>query len=259
MTDHLQKSIRMTPPDLEYNTHDLVESPLPPIESTYQVLSQHEMLESLMVLFRSHANLENALPMATYMKNQFQFLGLKKPERTKLQRDLIQRVKRDRGLDCGVIPILWDAPEREFQYLALDLLCVVEPQMEAEALPLLRALIVEKSWWDTVDLIASKLIGPLSLRYPELVTEEVKRWGTADNLWLRRSALLFQLKHKARTDLALLEHLIDSNTGTDEFFINKAIGWILREYSKFDPEWVRTFISQHPLHALSVREGSKYL
>lgn len=229
--------------------------PVPPSESA----SQCQLLEDTMALFRSHANPENAVPMAAYMKHQFPFLGLKKPERKSLERALLQRVKKDKALEHGIIERLWSAKEREFQYLALDLLVAVQPELKPEVMPLLERLIQEKSWWDTVDLIASQLAGPMTLRAPELIEAYIRPWSVSENLWLRRTAILFQLKSKKATDTRLLEEIILVNCETKEFFLNKAIGWALREYSKTDPDWVAAFLSAHHLAPLSVREAGKYL
>lgn len=221
--------------------------------------SQCDLLESTIALFKYHANAELAQPMSAYMKSQFAFLGIKKPERLILQKTLIQRVKKDKALECDMIRPLWYAEAREFQYLALDLLVAVQPHLEPEEMPLLECLIQEKSWWDTVDLIAAQLVGPMTLRAPELIDDFIVPWSNSENLWLRRTAILFQLKSKERTQTRLLEEIILRNCGTKEFFLNKAIGWALREYSKTDPAWVAAFLSQHKLAPLSVREAGKHL
>ena len=220
---------------------------------------QCQLLEDTMELFRSRANPENAVPMAAYMKHQFPFLGLKKPERKSLERALLQQVKKDKALEFEMIERLWAANEREFQYLALDLLVAVQPELKPDVMPLLERLIQEKSWWDTVDLIAAQLVGPMTLRAPELIEAYIIPWSVSEDLWLRRTAILFQLKSKKATDTGLLEDVILRNCETKEFFLNKAIGWALREYSKTDADWVAAFLAAHKLAPLSVREAGKYL
>ena len=123
----------------------------------------------------------------------------------------------------------------------------------------LQGIITNKSWWDTIDPLATVVIGDLAGRYPQIVQEHIEGWSDHANLWLRRTAILFQLKYKARTDENLLYRFITRNETSKEFFIQKAIGWALREYSKTNPESVRDFMNRTPLPRLSVREGSKYL
>jgi 3-methyladenine DNA glycosylase AlkD len=87
------------------------------------------------------------------------------------------------------------------------------------------------------------------------------KWSAGSDIWLKRTAILHQLAYKDKTDIVLLEQIISNCLGSDEFFINKAIGWALREYSKTDPEWVESFISRrkNELSPLSIKEGSKYI
>ena len=122
-----------------------------------------------------------------------------------------------------------------------------------------RSLITEKSWWDSTDVI-DRIVGDIALRYTEVNTV-LLAWSTDDNIWLRRVAIDHQLLRKQHTDTALLEKIICNNLGQKEFFINKAIGWALRDYSKTNPEWVQGFINRHrhKMAKLSLREASKYL
>jgi 3-methyladenine DNA glycosylase AlkD len=123
---------------------------------------------------------------------------------------------------------------------------------------LLERLITTKSWWDSVDSIAP-LVGELARKYPELVEENINHWSKHDNYWLRRASILFQLKYKDETNEALLYDYMVKNADSKEFFIQKAIGWALREYSKTNPKSVKAFIEGNQLAPLSIREGSKYL
>ena len=123
----------------------------------------------------------------------------------------------------------------------------------------LKYLIVTKSWWDTVDLLA-KVVGSLVIRiegYDQIMLE----WSKDSNIWLRRVAILYQLSLKDKVDEQILDNILVNNLGNSEFFINKAIGWALRDYSKFNPEWVREFIKENKANMtnLSIREASKYL
>ncbi|MBD0335470.1 MAG: DNA alkylation repair protein [Cyanobacteria bacterium Co-bin13] len=198
--------------------------------------------------------------MRRYMRDQFDFLGIKTPQRRALLKDFLARYGPPElaELEDWVLP-LWALPQREYQYAALDLLERLIRRLPAEKLPLLEHLIVTKSWWDTVDMVASHLVGNLLARHPEIRDPVVERWRVSENFWLRRTTLLFQLHYKNRTDRQLLFALIQSNLESREFFIQKAIGWALREYSKHEPEAVLTFVEQTPLPALSQREALKWL
>ncbi len=209
--------------------------------------------------FYASRDAARAAGMAAYMKDMFPFLGIGKPARAALQRNFLRGAKRAGTVDRDLAARLWALPEREFQYLAVDYLAALSGRLAKEDIGLLAGLIAEKSWWDTVDALAANAVGPLCARHPELVASDIMAWAAGENIWLARTAILFQLKYKERTDTRVLARVIGLTCGTKEFFLNKAIGWALREYSKTDREWVRAFIAGSSLHPLSVREGSKYL
>ncbi len=197
-------------------------------------------------------------PMAAYMKNQFPYLGLQKPQRAELSREFLKQKKAEPGVDLVFIERCFALPEREFSYLALTYLDAVKNRLTPNDLPFLEQLVQTRPWWDTVDTIAP-IAGDVLRRFPEEREAVAARWMAHESLWVRRVSILFQLKYKAETDTKLLERAIQANCDTREFFLNKAIGWALREYSKTDAAWVRAFIASHKLHPLSVREGSKYM
>jgi 3-methyladenine DNA glycosylase AlkD len=149
-------------------------------------------------------------------------------------------------------------PQREFQYLALGLISKFEKKVDEGFITTLEYLITTKSWWDTVDTIAGHPVGMMFKRFPKVKAKYLKKWRTSDNFWLRRTTLLFQLGYKEETDFELLCELIKDNLGSDEFFINKAIGWALRQYAHTKPEPVRKFVkATKELHPLSQREALK--
>lgn len=217
------------------------------------------MKDTIIHEMRKHQDPVKAEAMAKYMKNLFPFLGITRPDRNQLQKEFIKGARKTGQVDWDFVNQSWKLPEREYQYLIMDYLIALKKNLQKEDLARIQDLIMQKSWWDTVDAIADKLVGELCSRYPELIDDYIVKWAESDNIWLIRSAILFQLHYKDRTNTALLASILIKNSGTKEFFINKAIGWALREYSKSDPEWVRAFIENNPLHSLSVREGSKYL
>jgi len=209
--------------------------------------------------FLSHNNPTQAEPMAKYMKNRFSYLGLTRPDRNTIQAGFLKEAKKEKEINWEFVAQCWSLPEREYQYLAVDYLIVLVKSLQKDDMAKLELLLAQKSWWDTIDIIAAKLVGELCQKYPELIDGYILKWAASDNIWLARTAILFQLKHKKDTDTVLLTRILLLNNNSLEFFINKAIGWILREYSKTDKEWVKSFIANNPLHPLSVREGSKYL
>ena len=208
--------------------------------------------------FREAANPEKAAQMSSYMRDQFPFLGIQAPERKKLGRDILKALNKA-AADWDFIFMCWEKPEREFQYLAIDYLDRIKSTLTPDDIPNIRGLIIHKSWWDTVDGL-DILAGNITQRYPE-VEKVMLEWSVDKNFWLRRAAIDHQLTRKDKTNTALLARIIENNLGSTEFFINKAIGWSLRDYSKVHPEWVREFIEKHrhELAPLSIREASKYI
>lgn len=203
-------------------------------------------------------NEEQAIPMAKYMKNLFPFLGLKKPERKALTKEFLKEKKKEAEIDWDFIFKCYELPEREFQYVAISYMNSNMNKFTPDDMGKIEKLLITKSWWDSVDSI-NKLVGNLAMKYPEVKEEIILKWMSSDNIWLKRISIIFQLSYKEKTDTAFLNKAILHNCNTSEFFINKAIGWALREYSKTNKEWVKEFIENHSLSKLSVREGSKYI
>jgi len=196
--------------------------------------------------------------MAKYMKDKFPFLGLKRPERVALSKEFLKLKKKDKEIDWEFIFKCYDMPEREFHYLAIDYMDKVKDLFMPNDMGNIEKLIMTKSWWDTVDYI-NKIVGYIAMKYPEVKDNIIRHWIYSDNIWLKRISIIFQLKYKEKTDKEFLKEAVLNNSRTDEFFINKAIGWALREYSKTNKEWVKDFIENNSLSNLSVREGSRYL
>jgi len=224
------------------------------------MIKMNDYLLPLIELYNEAANSENAGPMEKYMRHQFEFLGIKSPERKRLFREFVQQQGLPDLADLDKIcRDLWHLPEREYQYSAMDLLERMRRKLTPDFIPLLEYLIITKSWWDTIDGLASHSVGDLFKKYPDIRDEHIDRWRVSDNFWLRRITLLFQLRYKHETDEALLFDLILENVDSEEFFIQKAIGWALREYSKTNATAVTTFVNNHTLPRLSQREALKWL
>lgn len=225
-------------------------------------MSPTEFAGAVQAALEPHRNPEQAAPMARYLKGRFPFLGLKRPELQPLVKPLVVAVKpvADEAWLSETIPLLWALPEREYQYVAVELLGRYQKRLTAASLPLLRERIVTRSWWDSVDGVVGAALSPLTLRLPELRTE-MDVWSRDENFWLRRAAILHQLKHHASTDQERLFDYCRANASDPEFFIRKAIGWALRTYATTDPLAVRTFVEANKaqLSHLSVREALKHL
>lgn len=202
---------------------------------------------------------ENAVNMAKYMKNQFDFLGINKPELKKIEKEYFKEIKNRKYIDYDFVNKCYSDNNREFQYVAIDYLINKKRYLTNEDVPFIKNLIVTKSWWDTSDMIY-KLIADMALKYED-INEILISWSKDNNIWIRRVSIIHQLHRKEKTNIELLEKIIVNNFGSDEFFINKAIGWALRDYSKTNKEWVSNFINKYKdkMANLSIKEASKYL
>jgi 3-methyladenine DNA glycosylase AlkD len=220
----------------------------------------HPYAKSIQSLFTAHADPKAAGPMKRYMRDQFEYLGIKTPRLVDLRKQFYAENGLPELSDLDVIVRdLWKLPEREFQYVANGLIGKFENQLPEDFIETLEYLMVTKSWWDTVDTIAGGVLGLHFKRFPKTKKKYLSKWRKSDNFWLRRACILFQLDYKEDTDFDLLCDIIRENLGSKEFFINKAIGWALRQYTRVDPQGVKKFVKETPLHPLSAREALKWL
>ena len=197
--------------------------------------------------------------MSKYMQDKFRFLGVRGATRTEIYKKYFPDARKTKTIDWDFVENCWNKEEREFQYAVVYYLKAMQKFLKREDISRLKYLIVTKSWWDTVDLLA-KVIGSLVIRiegYDQIMLE----WSKDSNIWLRRVAILYQLSLKDKVDEIILDKILVNNLGDNEFFINKAVGWALRDYSKYNPEWVREFIKKNKdnMANLSIREASKYI
>ncbi|MCD4698437.1 MAG: DNA alkylation repair protein [Bacteroidales bacterium] len=222
----------------------------------------HTYLKPLDKLFRQHADGQRAASMKKYMKGQFEYFGIQSPVRRSIVKVFYQKfglpnedILEELVKDC------WEMPYRDYQYVAMELLQKFATKAEVCRIDLYEYMVFTKSWWDTVDFIASNLAGTHFQRFPDTIGPYTEKWMVSGNMWLQRTAILFQLKYKKDTDLQLLDNFIKQLQGSKEFFINKAIGWILREYSKTDAVWVKHYVDQNAetLAPLSKREALKWM
>ena len=219
-----------------------------------------ELLKKLNSAFQENSNQENVSKMEAYMKHNFKFFGIKAPLRKSICRPIFKEYKivPDKNFK-SFIKNLWVCEEREFQYTAMDIMERKVAKMDESWIHFLESLVVQKSWWDSVDWIAANGIGRLLLKYPEDRYSLCRNWNCDENMWLNRVALLHQLKHREKTDFEFMQELILVHIGSQEFFINKAIGWALRQHHRYAPQQVVDFVSAYPeLSNLSKREALKH-
>ena len=206
-----------------------------------------------------HKNEEQAQKMSKYMLNKFEYIGIKTPERREIFKNFFKEYKNEEKIDWEFVNKCWENKYREFQYIAADYLKNMKDKLTIDDIPKFKRLILEKSWWDTIDNL-DMTIGALALKDSN-VNKILLEWSLDENIWLRRIAIDHQLLRKDKTNTELLSKILKNNLGQTEFFINKAIGWALRDYSKTNPEWVRNFIEENRenMAKLSIKEASKYL
>jgi 3-methyladenine DNA glycosylase AlkD len=212
--------------------------------------------------FEQFKDYQRAVSMKQYMRNQFEFLGVT----SVLRKELFTRWKKELPQNLSyktrweIIHELWKKEEREFQYVAIDWLNswkTIEIQEVDDKN--IKFLISNKSWWDTVDLISSNILGKYGQKFPNKMFEVIEEWSEEDSIWLHRATIIFQLRYKQNTDIKTLTKQIIRFKSNKEFFIQKSIGWSLREYAKTDPNWVKEFIADQEISGLAKREALKHL
>ena len=223
-------------------------------------------LERLEATFTAAADTGTAAEMRAYMRDQFHYVGLPSPTRRALHGEAAEGYHV--GADVfDVARALFAYDHREYQYVACDLLRSVmrkkrRPAIDIDhAFEITERLVRMKSWWDTVDILVPAVAYPLILESGSLDLQQTAlRWIEEEDFWMQRSAIILQLNAGADTDVDLLFRLILRRADSAEFFVRKGAGWALRQYSKVDPQTVRTFLDQYRdrLSPLTRREGGKY-
>ena len=224
-------------------------------------LKQQRMLQQIVSELERIRDAERAPAMEAYMKNRFVFLGVSATPR----KNVFLSVKKDwtqltDSARWDFIDECWQHEARELQYIAIDALLSDYKKRAAHTdLPKIEFLLTQKPWWDTIDLLVSHVVGHYAKSFPLEFAKTAAEWESSSNFWLHRSLLIFQLKYKQQTDLALLQYYISRFKWNKEFFVQKAIGWALREVSKWNPEWVREVVVSENLQGLAKREALKYV
>lgn len=221
--------------------------------------SEHYINYTVLPTFREIADPTRAAQQKRYLKNHFEFLGLRNAETRKIAYALIkedQLATSEHATDLMLTAM--EAPFREINYFAIDLAVKSGRHQPSEFIQTIETLISTNSWWDSVDALA-KVVDLHFRRFPELESPTTNRWINSDSIWLQRSCLIFQLSRKQDTNTELLASMILKTASSKEFFLQKAAGWALRQYSRTDAEWVETFVDDYELPALTVREALRLI
>ena len=225
------------------------------------------LARKLVQIYTKNKNEKDAPPMKKYMRGRFEFFGLKAPIRRSLAQECIKTKPSGPQEVRDLVKILWAKPQRELQYFAIDYLIkhfktfgVERAEFDAN-IESVKNLVTAKSWWDTVDLLSSETVGGLVRKHPDLGKPLMEEWINDDNMWLRRTALLHQLKYKETTDEEMLFRFCSARAHEKEFFIQKAIGWALRSYAWTNGAAVKKYLLKNKqiLSKLSYKEGGKHL
>jgi 3-methyladenine DNA glycosylase AlkD len=222
------------------------------------------MVDEIRAALAAVADPEKAAPMQAYMKSTMPNLGVQKPARVAALRPMLRRHRlEDRAAWAETIRLLWDdASYREERYAATDLAryrAYGDWATDIRSLELYDHLIVTGAWWDHVDEVAIKLVGPLLLVHPNETAAVLRQWARDSDRWRRRASVICQIGSRDATDTALLAECILANVDDSDFFLRKGIGWALREHAKTDPDWVRAFATSYRarLSPLSYREATR--
>lgn len=219
-------------------------------------MTKYEIIKKI---FENNRNNENAISMSKYMRDKFEFYGIPSLLRKEITKDFIKEEKSLKTIDWELLNSCYDDSHRELQYFVIDYLSAMNKYLTYNDIPKIMRFIKSKQWWDTIDLL-DRIIGNIGLK-DNRIDDLMLEWSKDSDIWLRRVAIDYQNGRKEKTNKELLEKIITNNFGTNEFFINKAIGWSLRDYSKINPEWVKNFISKYEnkMDKLSLKEASKYI
>ena len=210
-------------------------------------------------LFEQNRDEENAIKMSKYMRDLFKFYGIPTPVRKSLYKDLLKEEKAKKTIDWNFLDKCYEDDYREFQYLALDYIENMQKFLNYDDVPKLYKYIKAKQWWDTIDRF-DRIVGNIAFKDGR-INDLMLKWSKDEDFWLRRIAIDHQLGRKDKTNTKLLEQILINNFGSDEFFINKAIGWSLRDYSKTNPDWVKDFLSKYEnkMDKVRLKEAYKYI
>ncbi|MCC6816321.1 MAG: DNA alkylation repair protein [Saprospiraceae bacterium] len=198
--------------------------------------------------------------MAAYMRNQFVYYGISSPQRKEIcKKYFTAKLIDDQKSIQEFVELCWSQDEREWKYIALDFSLKYLQSSMLDLIPYYEKLVTDQPWWDTVDSIAPNMLGRLLKDDSNLRRLKQREWIDSDNFWIQRTAIILQLMYKKETDFDILKELILRRANSKEFFVQKAIGWSLRQYSKINPKAVIHFVDRNTLAPLSRREALKLI
>jgi 3-methyladenine DNA glycosylase AlkD len=214
-------------------------------------------------LYQKLKNIENQeykTAMETYMKNNFLFFGIKATLRRAVFKKFLTENKDEILKDFRQIAKdLYQFPERECHYCAIEIMIFgFKKNIQETDILLIKNLITTHSWWDSVDTIAAHLLGSYLKKFSDAKIEILNDFSNTDYMWLNRASIIFQLLYKDTVNEEILFSMCEKFSYSKEFFIQKAIGWALRNYAKVNPIAVRNFVALQNLKPLSVREALKH-
>ena len=209
--------------------------------------------------FQENSNPENAFAMAKYMRNHFSFFGIKTEDRRLIFKTICKENQLEISENPRAIALkLYSKTQRELHYCAIEILIKqLKGNYKKEDIQLIEKLLITNSWWDSVDTIAKNVLGEYLVEHPLETENVIERFSNSKNMWLNRSAILFQLGYKQKTNFDLLKSECEKHKNSDEFFIQKAIGWALREYAKTNQQAVKNYVINTNLKPLSKKEALK--
>jgi 3-methyladenine DNA glycosylase AlkD len=216
-------------------------------------------ITALEIAFQKNSSRELAIPMENYMKNHFHFYGIKTDKRRLIFKAIWQEHHDEVKQNVREIALqLFAFKEREMHYCGIEILIKnLKKNYRRDDIQLIEKILTTNSWWDSVDTISKYILGAYLIKFPNETQKVIQQFSDSNNMWLNRAAILFQLSYKQNTNSEILFSECIKHAHSKEFFIQKAIGWALREYGKYYPSEVREFVQQANLKPLSTKEALK--
>ncbi len=220
----------------------------------------HPYFEPLIKKFEDNSNSEKSFFAEKYMRNKFRFYGLTSSVRRNLMESFIKEygLPHENDIDL-IIRDAWDFEYRDLQYSTMEIFYKIQKKSVKNYLYLIEFMICNKSWWDATDFIAPKIVADYFDKFPQNRNFLIDKWIKSENIWLQRTCIIFQLNKKQKTDVEILKYVIEKLIDKQEFFIQKAIGWSLRQYARTNPEFVKKFVNNHKLSNLAEKGAMKRL
>jgi 3-methyladenine DNA glycosylase AlkD len=220
-----------------------------------------DFISQLEAAFNQNKNVENAFQMKKYMKDLFSFYGIKTTERRAVFHELLKSNQQEISENYRAIAlILLNKEYRELHYCGIEILIKnLKKSYRKDDIKLIETFLTTNSWWDSVDTISKYLLGQYLIEFPNETEKVIERFSNSNNMWLNRSAIIFQLGYKKNTNYELLFSECVKHSQSKEFFIQKAIGWALREYGSVNPGLVLNFVNNTDLKPLSRKEAIRKL